>query len=245
MCASDGVLAIPAAAAGIVLPVADTMRSPHLPLAQAADAGGGRDGGSIATVAGTCGCRAEAQRRLPLAGRRQHVRGEGWILAIAGRLSIPMLRCGKVSGPGVQSAFVGKQPATDMQEQTLYVLLGGETTIARLCDRFYELMAQVPQFATIRALHPADLRSSRDKLFMFLSGWLGGPDLYVQHIGHPMLRRRHMPFAIGEDERDQWVACMLLAMESIGIEQPLREKLLTAFFSTADFMRNQPGTTQS
>lgn len=175
MCASDGDLAIPAAAAGIALPVADTMRSPRRPLAQAADAAGGRDGGSITTVAGTCCCRAEAQRRLPLAGRPQHARGEGWILAIAGRLSIPMLRCVKGSGPGVQSAFVGKQPSTDMQEQTLYILLGGETTVARLCDRFYELMAQVPQFATVRALHPADLRSSRDKLFMFLSGWRPRP----------------------------------------------------------------------
>jgi hemoglobin len=105
-----------------------------------------------------------------------------------------------------------------LQEQTPYLLIGGETTVASLCERFYELMATVPQFATIRALHPADLQSSRDKLFMFLSGWLGGPDLYVQNIGQPMLRRRHLPFAIGEAERDQWVACMLLAMEAVGIE---------------------------
>jgi len=127
-----------------------------------------------------------------------------------------------------------------MQEQTPYILIGGERMLATLCDRFYELMDTVPQFATIRALHPADLQSSRDKLFMFLSGWLGGPDLYVQNVGHPMLRRRHMPFAIGEDERDQWVACMFLAMEAVGIEAALREKLLNAFFNTADFMRNQP-----
>ncbi|MBN8449147.1 MAG: group II truncated hemoglobin [Candidatus Accumulibacter necessarius] len=127
-----------------------------------------------------------------------------------------------------------------MQEQTPYILIGGERMLATLCDRFYELMDTVPQFATIRALHPADLQSSRDKLFMFLSGWLGGPDLYVQNVGHPMLRRRHMPFAIGEDERDQWVACMFLAMEAVGIEAALREQLLNAFFNTADFMRNQP-----
>ncbi len=127
-----------------------------------------------------------------------------------------------------------------MQEPTAYSLIGGETSVARLCDRFYELMDAVPQFAAIRTLHPADLQSSRDKLFMFLSGWLGGPDLYVQNIGHPMLRGRHLPFAIGEDERDQWVACMFLAMESIGIEEALREKLLASFFTTADFMRNQP-----
>ena len=126
-----------------------------------------------------------------------------------------------------------------MTEDTPYALIGGEAAVRRLCEKFYELMDTVPQFAPIRALHPADLKSSRDKLFMFLSGWLGGPDLYVQHIGHPMLRRRHLPFAIGEAERDQWVACMFLAMESTGIEEHLRDKLLAAFFRTADFMRNQ------
>lgn len=126
-----------------------------------------------------------------------------------------------------------------MQEQTLYLLIGGEATVAALCDRFYELMDRTPRFAPIRAMHPADLKSSRDKLFMFLSGWMGGPDLFVQNIGQPMLRRRHMPFAIGESERDQWVACMVLAMESVGIEQALREKLLASFFHTADFMRNR------
>ncbi|WP_300336860.1 group II truncated hemoglobin [Accumulibacter sp.] len=127
-----------------------------------------------------------------------------------------------------------------MREPTPYQLIGGEASVASLCARFYELMNTVPQFATIRALHPADLCASRDKLFMFLSGWLGGPDLYVENIGHPMLRRRHLPFAIGEAERDQWVACMLLAMESIGVEEALRQKLLLSFFNTADFMRNQP-----
>ena len=71
-----------------------------------------------------------------------------------------------------------------MQEQTPYLLIGGEATVASLCERFYELMATVPQFATIRALHPANLQSSRDKLFMFLSGWLGGPDLYAVSYTH-------------------------------------------------------------
>lgn len=126
-----------------------------------------------------------------------------------------------------------------MQQQTPYQLIGGESTLARLCNRFYELMDSVPQFATIRALHPVELQSSQNKLYMFLSGWLGGPDLYVENIGHPMLRRRHLPFAIGESERDQWVACMVLAMESVGIEEPLREQLMLSFFNTADFLRNQ------
>ena len=126
-----------------------------------------------------------------------------------------------------------------MQAQTPYVLIGGEIAVGKLCDRFYELMGSTAHFAHLRSLHPADLTSSRNKLFMFLSGWLGGPDLYVEKIGHPKLRQRHLPFAIGETERDQWVACMVLAMEDIGVETALREQLLASFFNTADFMRNK------
>jgi hemoglobin len=126
-----------------------------------------------------------------------------------------------------------------MAETRPYEMLGGEAAVARLSDRFYELMASVPQFSGIRAMHPEDLQGSRDKLFMFLSGWLGGPDLFVEKFGHPRLRGRHMPFAIGTSERDQWVACMALAMEGIGVEQGLRDHLLKSFFNTADFMRNR------
>lgn len=128
-----------------------------------------------------------------------------------------------------------------MQEQSVYLLIGGEPTVASLADRFYELMDTVPQFAPLRAMHPADLKGSRDKLFMFLSGWMGGPDLFVQNVGQPLLRQRHMPFAIGTSERDQWVACMVLAMEAVGIEDALRQRLLASFFHTADFMRNREG----
>ena len=124
---------------------------------------------------------------------------------------------------------------------TTYEKIGGDAAVAKLCDRFYELMDSVPQFAELRSLHPENLQGSRDKLYMFLSGWLGGPDLFVEKFGHPRLRGRHMPFAIGVAERDQWVACMLLAMEEVGIEEGLRERLLQNFFNTADFMRNKAG----
>ena len=126
-----------------------------------------------------------------------------------------------------------------MENITTYEQIGGEPTVARLCDRFYELMDSVPQFQGIRAMHPADLANSRDKLYMFLSGWLGGPDLFVEKFGHPRLRGRHMPFAIGIDERDQWVACMVLAMEDVGIKEAVRARLTANFFHTADFMRNE------
>ena len=128
-----------------------------------------------------------------------------------------------------------------MNEPTTYEKIGGDAGVARLCDRFYELMESVPQFAELRALHPEDLKGSRDKLYMFLSGWFGGPDLFVEKFGHPRLRARHMPFAIGTRERDQWVACMVLAMEQVGIEEGVRKKLLQNFFNTADFMRNREG----
>ena len=128
-----------------------------------------------------------------------------------------------------------------METQTTYEKIGGEATVAKLCARFYELMDTVPQFQGIRAMHKEDLSESRDKLFMFLSGWMGGPDLFVEKFGHPRLRGRHAPFAIGESERDQWVACMVLAMEDVGIDQESRDKLVKNFFQTADFMRNKQG----
>jgi len=126
-----------------------------------------------------------------------------------------------------------------MNDETTYDRIGGDAGVARLCDRFYALMDSVPQFAELRALHPEDLQGSRDKLYMFLSGRFGGPDLFVEKFGHPRLRARHLPFAIGVKERDQWVACMVLAMEEVGIAEDLRAKLLRNFFNTADFMCNR------
>ena len=124
-------------------------------------------------------------------------------------------------------------------DDTPYALLGGNTGVRRLVDSFYDLMDEVPEYHGIRKLHPQDLAGSREKLYSFLSGWLGGPPLYVEKYGHPMLRARHVPFAIGIAERDAWLACMLQAMEDTGIEESLRAGLLKAFFGTADWMRNR------
>lgn len=128
-----------------------------------------------------------------------------------------------------------------MSEPTPFERIGGAAAVRRLVDRFYDRMDARPDCAELRALHPPDLDRSRDKLTWYLTGWLGGPQDYVERFGHPRLRARHMPFAIGTRERDQWVACMLLAMEEAGIAEPMRERLLQSFFKTADFMRNQPG----
>jgi len=124
-------------------------------------------------------------------------------------------------------------------QKTPYETMGGEANVRALVDRFYDLMDSQPEFQGIRKLHQPDLAQAREKLFMFLSGWLGGPPLYVQKHGHPMLRARHLPFAIGASERDQWMACMTRAMEETGVEEKLRARLVQSFFQTADFMRNR------
>lgn len=125
-------------------------------------------------------------------------------------------------------------------EQTPYQLIGGETGVRELVDRFYDHMDSEESARGVREMHAKDLRASREKLFLFLSGWLGGPDLYVQKYGHPMLRRRHLPFSIGQTERDQWMHCMRQALADMAIPDGLRRKLEQAFLATADHMRNRP-----
>lgn len=124
---------------------------------------------------------------------------------------------------------------------SVFETLGGEAGVRALVDRFYDQMALDERFAGIRALHPANLDSSRDKLYWFLCGWLGGPQHYQERFGHPRLRARHLPFPIGVSERDQWMLCMAEAMRDRGIEGPLFDRLLEAFQGTADWMRNRPG----
>ncbi len=131
-------------------------------------------------------------------------------------------------------------PPADAPDR-LFVAVGGEPGVRRLVDRFYDLMDTLPEAAGIRALHPPALDSSRDKLAWFLTGWLGGPQRYVERFGHPRLRARHLPFPIAESERDQWLACMRLAMEDVGVSDELAEALMKAFFGTADWMRNRDG----
>ncbi len=126
-------------------------------------------------------------------------------------------------------------------QPTAFELVGGEARVREMVDRFYDLMDLEPEFAETRALHPTSLDGSRDKLFWFLCGWLGGPDHYISRFGHPRLRARHMPYPIASAGRDQWLRCMAWAMEDIGLPEPLRERLMHSFFDTADWMRNHPG----
>ena len=127
--------------------------------------------------------------------------------------------------------------------QTLYDLLGGEPEathkIREIVDAFYDVMDSDEKAKTIRLMHPEDLTSSREKLFMFLTGWTGGPQLYTDRYGHPFLRRRHLPFNIGEEERDQWIYCMTKGLLNLKMEEEKIKALLNALYPIADFMRNQ------
>lgn len=125
--------------------------------------------------------------------------------------------------------------------ETPFEWLGGEDRVRELVERFYDLMDLEPTYSALRATHGNSLDNARERLFLFLCGWLGGPDYYVQKYGHPRLRARHLPFSIGIRERDEWVTCMNQAMLEIHVPDALRERLQRSFMHTADFMRNQGG----
>ncbi|HRH17824.1 MAG TPA: group II truncated hemoglobin [Aquabacterium sp.] len=120
-----------------------------------------------------------------------------------------------------------------------YEWLGGDAAVRALVDRFYDLMDLERGYTELRAAHGPDLHDARDKLYWFLSGWLGGPNLYIERFGHPRLRARHLPFSIGIIERDQWLACMNQAMVETGVDPELQTRLQHSFFQTADWMRNR------
>lgn len=126
-----------------------------------------------------------------------------------------------------------------MSAQTPYDFIGGEQAIRSLVDRFYFYMDILPEAQGIRAMHQPNLNSAKDKLFKFLSGWLGGPNLYIQEFGHPMLRMRHFPFKIGEAERDQWMLCMNKALAEVPMDPRLHTNITNALQQLATHMINQ------
>ena len=131
---------------------------------------------------------------------------------------------------------IEEKPAFD----TPFEWIGGETKVQELVTRFYDLMDLEPAYAELRSVHGATLEDARQKLFWFLSGWLGGPQHYTERFGHPRLKQRHMPFKVNLQGRDQWLACMGQAMLETGVPEALQAKLKQSFFQTADWMRNQP-----
>jgi hemoglobin len=122
---------------------------------------------------------------------------------------------------------------------TPYELLGGEDGVRRLCEAFYDCMEQLPEAADIRRMHGEDLSGIRQKLFEFLSGWLGGPHLYAQKYGSICMTGPHRPFAIGPKERDQWLLCMDRALEQIGASEEVKAMLKQPLQAIADMIRNR------
>ena len=121
---------------------------------------------------------------------------------------------------------------------TPFAWIGGETRVQTLVDRFYDLMDLEAKYAQLRATHGTELDRARQNLFWFLCGWLGGPQHYTDRFGHPRLRMRHMPFVIGQRERDAWLTHMLAAVDEVGIGEPARAEMRRYFDDAATFMIN-------
>ncbi|MGQ8633080.1 globin domain-containing protein [Agrobacterium sp. DKPNP3] len=122
---------------------------------------------------------------------------------------------------------------------TLYEAIGGDATVRALTRRFYELMDTLPEAARCRAIHPADLSGSEAKFYDYLTGYLGGPPVYVEKHGHPMLRRRHFVAPIGPAERDEWLLCFRRAMEETIDNAKLRDIIWPPIERLAFHMQNQ------
>lgn len=120
--------------------------------------------------------------------------------------------------------------------QTIYELAGGEAAFTRIVENFYEGVAQDE---TLRPLYPADLTESKRTTRLFLMQYFGGPGDYSQERGHPRLRMRHMPFAIGQAERDAWVKHMTKAIEAENFPPDLQAVFIDYFERTATFMMNR------
>lgn len=120
--------------------------------------------------------------------------------------------------------------------QTVYDQIGGDETFRRLVDMFYTHVEGDP---ILRPLFPADLGAGKEHQFLFLTQFWGGPARYEAVRGHPRLRARHAPFAIGQAERDAWVRHMLATIDEIGIPEPARAQMIEYFQNAATFLINR------
>ncbi len=129
----------------------------------------------------------------------------------------------------------------DADEESIYDRMGGAEGIAHLVDAFYDLMDSLPEAKHVRSLHSESLDGSRAILKKYLSEWTGGPALYTLEKGHPRLRQRHLRIPIGEEERDDWLHCMRIALNQTVADRSTRQELWGAMQRLADWMRNRPG----
>lgn len=115
--------------------------------------------------------------------------------------------------------------------------IGGEKGVKALAEAFYDVIGE--ESPVLRAMLPANTTNTRQKFYMYLSGWLGGPPLYEERWGHPRLRMRHFPFSIGDAEAAEWMRCMRIAIGRAGVGPPLRDFLEERFEQVAQHMRNR------
>ena len=120
-----------------------------------------------------------------------------------------------------------------------YDALGGEQGIRQLCKAFYIAMDSLPEAAHIRRMHDDSLVEVEEKLFEYLSGWLGGPPLYSKKYGSVCLTDPHKPYAIGPAARDQWLLCMDSALEKVGASEELKALIKEPLFGIANAVKNQ------
>jgi hemoglobin len=127
----------------------------------------------------------------------------------------------------------------NISSQSLYQRLGGEQTLRQFVDQLYDFMDFLPEVSHIRQMHPKSLSHARDALYMFLSGMLGGPPLYMEAFGPPRLRQKHLRFSIGNEERDQWLLCAQSAAAQLDVEPSLRDELMSELTAMANHLRNK------
>lgn len=120
-------------------------------------------------------------------------------------------------------------------ENTIYKALGAEN-LELLVNEFYDRVQTDP---TISHLFKTDIQLVKQKQFLFLTQFLGGPPLYNQTYGHPRMRMRHMPHAIDEKAKDAWLACMKAAIATLPISEELKNIIYNCFPRLANHMMNR------
>ena len=125
-----------------------------------------------------------------------------------------------------------------MSAATPYELIGKEDGIKNLASAFYESMDELEEAAEVRQMHAKNLDLIKQKLFEYLNGWLGGPHLYKDKYGTICLTEPHQPYPIGEEQRDQWIACWELALEKVDAPADFREMTKEPIVRMAGFLVN-------
>lgn len=131
-----------------------------------------------------------------------------------------------------------QQLIAELADHTIYELLGGADGLRTIVDRFYDLMDADAAYEPIRSMHQPDLGAIRTGLFEYLSGWLGGPQLYAERKGSPCIVGAHVPYRIDAQAADLWLDCMTRAMVDVDVPERYREVLLPPLGNITQALRN-------